>query len=307
MLLQTTIQDRIIEVVRRAGGEAASNLIGMIPTDEPNRLRDALATVLPARVIVAGTLERRLLLAEHPELQVWIAADLSGEPHHSRPWPLWARAAIDLNEDTSWISTARISSAGIYRLTRPESLLTSLYHPEYFPLPRFPLAISDLARAARSTMIGQVRLLDMQLGITLEDIVTIICRDRPDIVGVSATFGQHDLLVSLLDAVAEMTNRPLVIAGGSLTARNERLLLERYPWLVVARSAGEPTITDILAHWHGDLDRNQVRGIGFTSAAYRDGALSPAAAARPLLCPTGRRPIFFPNSTSSALLSNIEA
>lgn len=275
MLLQTTVQDRIIEVVRRVGGKTAASLtdIDMTPTGEPNRLRDALAAVLPARVIVTGTLERRLLLTEHPDHQVWTVADLSGQPHHSRSWPLWTRAAIDLDEATSWISTARISPAGVHRLTRPELLLAALYHPEYFPLPRFPLAISDLARAARSTMIGRVRLLDMQLGVTLEGIVTTIRRDQPDIVGVSATFGQHDLLVTLLDAAADMTNRPLVIAGGSLTARNERLLLERYPWLLIARGAGETTIADILAHWHGDLDRNQVRGIGYTSAASGDGPL----------------------------------
>ncbi len=275
MLLQTTVQDRIIEVVRRVGGKTAASLTGidMTPTGEPNRLRDALAAVLPARVIVTGTLERRLLLTEHSDHQVWTAADLSGQPHHSRSWPPWAHAAIDLDEDTSWISTARISSAGVHRLTRPELLLAALYHPEYFPLPRFPLAISDLARAARSTMIGRVRLLDMQLGVTLENIVTTIRRDQPGIVGISATFGQHDLLVTLLNDLADMTNRPLVIAGGSLTARNERLLLERYPWLLIARGAGEPTIADILAHWHGDLDRNQVRGIGYTSPACGDGPL----------------------------------
>lgn len=210
MFVQTAVQDRIIEVVRRLGGNTADGLaaIDATPVDEPNRLCDGLAAVLPARVIVTGTLERRLMLAEHADRQVWTVADLSGQPHYSRSWPLWARAAIDLEEELSWISTARIRPAGVHRLTRPELLLAALYHPEYFPLPRFPLAISDLARAARSTLIGRVRMLDMQLGVTLEDIVTTIRRDQPDIVGVSATFGQHDLLVTLLDAVAAMTDPP---------------------------------------------------------------------------------------------------
>jgi radical SAM superfamily enzyme YgiQ (UPF0313 family) len=57
-----------------------------------------------------------------------------------------------------------------------------------------------------------------------------------------------------------------VLAGGSLTARNERLLLDRYPELLVARGAGEPTIQDVLAHWHGDLDLAQVRGLGYAGA-----------------------------------------
>jgi hypothetical protein len=73
-------------------------------------------------------------------------------------------------------------------------LLATLYHPEYFPLPRFPLAISDLARAARCTLTGQTELMDMQLGVTLDEITTTMATNRPDILGVSATFGQRHLL-----------------------------------------------------------------------------------------------------------------
>jgi radical SAM superfamily enzyme YgiQ (UPF0313 family) len=153
-------------------------------------------------------------------------------------------------------------------------LLAALYHPEVFPLPRFPLAISDLARAARSTLTGHVELMDMQLGTTLPQIIDTVVTGQPDVVGISATFGQHDLLTELLDAVAALPQHPLVLAGGSLTARNERLLLERYPWLVVARGAGEPTIADVLAHWHGDLPLDQVRGIGYTGAPHGTGTLA---------------------------------
>lgn len=205
-----------------------------IPATEPTRLHAALSTVLPAQVILADTLERRLLLGQHAERDQWTVADLAGQVHRTRAWPSWVPAAM--------------------------------YHPEHFPLPRFPLAISDLARAARSTLIGQAQLMDMQLGVTLDDITATIRAHRPDILGVSATFGQHDLLTDLLDMVAELTERPLVLAGGSLTARNERLLLRRYPWLLIARGAGEPTIADVLAHWHGDIELSQVRGIGYSGA-----------------------------------------
>ncbi len=114
----------------------------------------------------------------------------------------------------------------------------------------------------------------MQLGATLDDITATVSAQRPDILGVSATFGQHDLLTRLLDTLADLTGRPLVLAGGSLTARNERLLLRRYPWLLIARSAGEPTIADILGHWHGDLELTQVRGIGCSGAPYGAGTLA---------------------------------
>ncbi len=75
-----------------------------------------------------------------------------------------------------------------------------------------------------------------------------------------------------------LPTRPLIVAGGSLTARNERLLLSRYPDLLVARGAGEPTIQDVLAYWHGDLERAQIRGVGYLGAARGAGTLTIATA-----------------------------
>ncbi|MBV9730950.1 MAG: hypothetical protein JO309_16395 [Pseudonocardiales bacterium] len=51
-------------------------------------------------------------------------------------------------------------------------------------------------------------------------------------------------------------------------------MLRSYPWLLIARGAGEPTIADVLAYWHGDLDLTQVRGIGYAGTAPGTGALA---------------------------------
>lgn len=244
---------------------------------EPARLEDRLSAVMPGRVAVRGTFERRLLFAERPEDGDWLVAELSGKPLLTRVWPAWMRGRATIEEPEGWLSPVTLTPEGVRRLLRPRLLLVSLYHPEWFPLPRFPLAISDVARAARATLTGQVRLMDMQLGVSLSDILGEVARDRPDIVGVSATFGQHDLMVQLLDHVADADHGGrLVLAGGSLTVRNERLLLARYPRLLVARAAGEPTIEDLLAYWHGDVQLPQVRGIG-----YADAAAVPAVAVQP--------------------------
>ncbi|MEU8024226.1 radical SAM protein [Micromonospora haikouensis] len=234
-----------------------------VPLEDPNAVRAALTSAVGEErtVVVTGTLDRRLVLILQPSGS-WTAADLSGQPHRSRVWPNWTVGHLQVADQDSWLSTARITAEGQQRLLRPRLLLASLYHPEHFPLPRFPLAISDLARAARSTLIGQVELMDMQLGTGLDDIVAR-AREGVEILGVSVTFGQHDLATRLLDAVASLDRPPLVVAGGSLTARNERILLDRYPNLLICRGAGEPTITDVLAHWHGDLQIGQIRGIGF--------------------------------------------
>jgi hypothetical protein len=242
---------------------------------EPDRLKCTLETALgdaASRVQVTGTLDRRLVGIERRNGQ-WVLADLSGQPHHTRIWPTWAPGHLEVEDTDSWLSLATMDEHAVYRLSRPNVLLVALYHPEHFPLPRFPLGISDVARAARTTLLGTVRLADMQLGVTLEDLIHQVKTEVPDILGISATFGQHDLMVRLLDAAYDLLHPPLIIAGGSLTARNEAILLERYPRLLIARGGGEATIEALLAYWHGDFDLDQVPGLGYNGAA-RGGALT---------------------------------
>jgi hypothetical protein len=223
-------------------------------------------------VLVTGTLDRRLIIVQDLDGR-WIIADLSGQSHETRAWPSWTRGHIEIEDPGAWLSPAALDAEAAYRLSRPNMLLIALYHPEYFPLPRFPLGISDLTRAARATLQGTVQLADMQLGATMNELICNVISERPDILGVSSTFGQHDLLTNLLDSVYGMDRPPIVIAGGSLTVRNEAMLLGRYPRLLVARGDGEPTIEALLAHWHGDIGLDQVPGLAFNGAPRSGGTV----------------------------------
>ncbi|WP_406313332.1 hypothetical protein OHA77_33535 [Streptosporangium sp. NBC_01639] len=263
--------DRLIIAVRHAIGAAPFTAADLheTPLEQPVALHRFLTERLPARVALTGTVDRRLLVVENPVGPGWTIADLSGQQHRTREWPTWTQGRLPLTQPDSWLSNTDVAASTFHRLMRPKVLLVALYHPEYFPLPRFPLAISDVARAARATLMGHVELMDMQLGATLDDITSRVQTTTPDIIGISATFGQHDLMIQLLDHLAGLENRPLVVAGGSLTARNEKLLLDRYPNLLIARAAGEPTIQDVLAYWHGDFPLDEVRGIGYRGSVQR--------------------------------------
>lgn len=264
------IHQRVFDAMRTVAPELTPpvlDALAAIPASQPNGLAGVAAVHLrglAGPVVVTGSLDRRLLAIRDLEDEArWLLADLTGPELGARPWPAWAAGAIRLSEPYQWMSWAQLTPAAVRRLLRPVVLVAALYRPEVFPLPRFPLGISDLARAARETLTGRVDLMDMQLGATVADIVGRVSVDRPDILGLSATFGQHDLLTEILDDIGSRPVRPLVVAGGSLTARNERLLLERYPWLLVARGAGEDTMQDLLDHWHGVLDLEKVRGLGY--------------------------------------------
>jgi radical SAM superfamily enzyme YgiQ (UPF0313 family) len=269
-------QQLLVAAVRQAAGVDLEGQVDDALLLDPQELRRHLETALigkVARVRVAGTLDRRLLGIKKAD-GTWVLADLSGRPHWTRTWPAWAEGHLHIEHPGNWLSPARLDEHAEYRLSRPVVLLAALYHPENFPLPRFPLGISDVARAARSTLMGRVSLADMQLGVTLPDLIRLLTEEAPDILGVSATFGQHDLMTELLDAAYALPAPPLVIAGGSLTARNEGLLLDRYPALVIARGGGELTVQDLLAHWHGDVPLQEVHGIGYNGAARGEGTLT---------------------------------
>ncbi|MET8054793.1 cobalamin-dependent protein, partial [Streptosporangium sp. NPDC005286] len=262
--------ERLIAAVHHATGVPPVTAADVTPLlHRPTALHQLLAERLPTRAVVAGSLDRRLLLVENATRSGWTIADLSGQEHRTRQWPAWTRGRLPLTRPDSWLSGTDVAASTLHRLLKPHLLLVALYHPEYFPLPRFPLAISDVARAARATLMGRVELMDMQLGVTLDDIVGRIEAEGPDIVGISATFGQHDLMTTLMDHLTGLADPPLVVAGGSLTARNEKLLLARYPNLLIARAAGEPTIQDVLAYGHGDLGLGEVRGIGYRGSVQR--------------------------------------
>ncbi|NSC25219.1 radical SAM protein [Streptomyces albus subsp. chlorinus] len=216
-------------------------------------------------VLAVGPVERRVLLLRRSGSS-WAALSLSGSPLGEQPWPPAVSAELDFADPGAALSTVEVGPEAEFRLSRPVIKLVSLYHEENFPLPRFPLGISDLARAVRVAMTGQVELLDMQLGLDLDAVEARLRGEPFDILGISATFGQHDLLAELLGRLADLLGEPdgpRLVLGGSLCALNADLLLKSYPDAVVARGAGEPTMIDVVEHWHGDLAKEQIRNIRY--------------------------------------------
>ena len=152
----------------------------------------------------------------------------------------------------------------VEKIVKPDIYLVALYHPENFPLPRFPLGISDICRAIRQEHCGTIALDDMQVGTTLEDILKKIQDKKPDIIGISITFGQQDLLESLLESIdTAYDERPLIVVGGSLAALNYEMILNKYPFCIIGTSTGEPTFVDIVKYWRGELGLNEVRNVAF--------------------------------------------
>jgi len=153
----------------------------------------------------------------------------------------------------------------IYKLSYPRVKMIALYHKENFPLPRFALGISDIAGAIRKENLGQVSLADMQLDFSISDILEQIENERPEVLGISATFGQQDILEQVVDEIQLIENyTPLIIIGGSLPVLNYKLILEDYPNVLVALGYGETTMQNVVEYWHHMIEIDEINYVAYS-------------------------------------------
>lgn len=210
---------------------------------------------------VIGDEGNRLLILADADHALFIA---------SRPLvehPFVVQSKIDLATPGAYVSEGSWSAVAYHRATTPNVFLVGLHHREHFPTVRFHLALGLLASAARSLHRGTVTLRDMQLGGTVTDLIEEIATSTPDIVGVSVTFGQADLLGEFLRALECVPQRPqIVVVGGSLAARNADLILGSYDDVIVCTGSGEATIRDLMRSSTGEIPLDEVRGIAFRRA-----------------------------------------
>lgn len=171
--------------------------------------------------------------------------------------------SIDKNEH-SYTIKFKDPSDFVLSQRKPLVKLISLFHQENFPLPRFPLGISDIAAAIRRNYLGSVIMSDMQFGKSISDIAEEVRNEKPDIMGVSATFGQHDLIESPMAFLASIPDySPLVVFGGSLSALNSERLLEMFPNSLVAKGYGETTMQDVIKFWLGLISKEEINFISY--------------------------------------------
>lgn len=225
----------------------------------PNEFASKLHSLSNRKVIVNGTFDQRIVLIANGN--EWEVAWLGECPLSSLPLPRWVYQELSGAAANPVFTVKRLSDRLVRRLESPRILLAALYHPEIFPLPRFPLGISDLAWALRREFIGQAELMDMQLGASVQDICRRIEEKCPDIVGISATFGQHDVLVDLMHRISNMSVQPLIVFGGSLCALDKEVIAERFSDSIICTGYGESTIRDVALWSLGEISSAEIRGV----------------------------------------------
>jgi hypothetical protein len=87
------------------------------------------------------------------------------------------------------------------RLALPKVLFVNPCVMENFQIPRLSLSIGLLASYLRKFQKADVRIIDMQTGATIKDIMDSLEQINPDIFGLSISYGQKPLALSILQEV----------------------------------------------------------------------------------------------------------
>jgi hypothetical protein len=160
-------------------------------------------------------------------------------------------------------ATARLLS----RLTLPKILLVNPCVLENFPIPRLALSISLPASYLRKYQKADVRLIDMQVGPSVQDIIDEALRFRPALFGMSVSFGQKYVAYAILEELYAAKQAglidPLVVLGNIIPASFPKEFIERYPDLVVACAEGELTILGLAEYISGKRALADVPSIAY--------------------------------------------
>ncbi len=214
------------------------------------------------KIIIVGTIIDRLVLIEINK-NVFLSISLHKNicTYYKKYWFL-KREVIEEYTNNSVI--LRLHEKSVKKLLYPKVKLVVLYHKENFPYPRFALGVSDICGAVRDQGIGQISLSDMQANKSKEEIIQEIEDEKPDIIGLSVTFGQQDILENIIENIFCFSDYdPLVIVGGTLASLNKDQLLKKYSNLIVCLGYGETTVREVIRYWHKDISINEIPGIAY--------------------------------------------
>jgi methylmalonyl-CoA mutase cobalamin-binding subunit len=175
-----------------------------------------------------------------------------------------------LPRDTVWHIFPPDASL-LHRLSLPRVLLINPCVLENFPIPRLCLSIGLLGSYLRKYQKADVHIIDMQIGPSVEDILREAVQLQPALIGMSISYGQKHLALSILKEIYESKKRgnlpSQVVLGNIIPASFPKEFIEMYPDIIVACGEGEVTIVRLVEYLTGTRELADVPGIAYTDAS----------------------------------------
>ncbi len=195
--------------------------------------------------------------------------------------PLLSELGISPSPVPDLVGVALIprSQALVDRLQLPKVLLVNPCVLENFPIPRLCLSIGLLASHLRLLQKADVRICDMQVGTTVDEITDTAVQLRPDLIGISISYGQKSIAETILQDLYRHVDDSLrgttFVLGNIIPASWPDLFLDRYDNLVVATGEGEHSIALLVDSLQGRCQRSEIPGLAYRSGSSRETRRNP--------------------------------
>ncbi len=147
----------------------------------------------------------------------------------------------------------------------PRVVLINMCVLENFPVPRLNLSTGAIAAYIRLHQKARVIILDMQLRISISDIMDVLEKNPPNLIGISISFGQKNLADELLTKFKNsvVLKDSVIAVGNVIPSLYAEEYLTEYPSVIVSYGEGEESLLDLIDYALGSLSLEKVRGIAY--------------------------------------------
>ena len=151
------------------------------------------------------------------------------------------------------------------KLNIPRVCLINMCVLENFPIPRLNLSTASIAAYLRKQQKAKVKIIDMQLRTTIDDIEKVLNKDKFEIIGISISFGQKDLSEELISKILNIKgiDKSKIIVGNVIPSLYNKYYLNRHKEIIVSYREGEETFVDLVDYVSGKKDIKEVSGIAY--------------------------------------------
>ncbi|MFH1283873.1 MAG: radical SAM protein [bacterium] len=130
-----------------------------------------------------------------------------------------------------------------------------------------PLSITTLGGALKKEFADEIEfsLIHPLAEGRIPGIIKRIRLDKPNILGISLSFDTLDQLDEIMNFVNSIPveERPMVLLGNILAKHNARMLLNKYPNIIICIGEGEYAVTDAVRYYRNEITKEEIRNVRY--------------------------------------------
>lgn len=145
----------------------------------------------------------------------------------------------------------------------PKVVLVNLCDVALRPVPRLNLSTAVIASYLRKKHAAEVTIIDMQMGTSIDEVVDICGKVKPDLIGMSVDFKEYDLAEQLLMELARRDVQCTKVLGNILPSLLYEKFFENHPEVLISYGEGEESWYDLAMWKAGKLPFHEISGLRY--------------------------------------------